>query len=78
MVQINCKVSFVCHGGCPKNRFMIFPTGEIGLNFLCKGYKAFFRHVDHPMQIMAKLLQENRAPAEIMQMLAREKKRRKQ
>lgn len=57
---------------------MIFPTGEIGLNFLCKGYKAFFRHVDHPMQIMAKLLQENRAPAEIMQMLAREKKRRKQ
>jgi uncharacterized protein len=72
----NCKVSFVCHGGCPKNRFITTPAGEIGLNYLCKGYKAFFRHIDRPMRIMAKLLQENRAPAEIMQSYSKGKRKR--
>ncbi|MFW9986033.1 MAG: hypothetical protein ACFFDJ_05690 [Candidatus Odinarchaeota archaeon] len=41
------------------------------LNHLCKGYKVFFRHIDRPMRIMAKLIQEHRAPAEIIQMLPR-------
>jgi uncharacterized protein len=64
-----CEVRFACHGGCPKNRFIETPDGEPGLNYLCAGYKAFFKHVDTPMRTMAGLLRRNRAPAEIMQIL---------
>ncbi len=64
-----CRVRFACHGGCPKDRFIKTPKGEAGLNYLCKGYKTFFKHIDRPMRIMTGLLRENRAPAEIMQML---------
>ena len=67
-----CEVRFVCHGGCPKNRFIDTPGGEPGLNYLCAGFKTFFNHIDRPMKIMASLLNQNRAPAEIMQMLAAE------
>jgi uncharacterized protein len=64
-----CDVRFACHGGCPKNRFIETPDGEPGLNYLCAGYKAFFKHIDTPMRTMADLLRRNRAPAEIMQIL---------
>lgn len=62
-----CPVLFACHGGCPKDRFIKTPRGEGGLNYLCRGYKAFFKHIDRPMRIMTGFLRENRAPAEIMQ-----------
>jgi len=67
-----CEVRFACHGECPKNRFLETPDGEPGLNYLCAGYKAFFKHVDHPMRIMAELLRRDRAPAEVMLILAAE------
>jgi uncharacterized protein len=62
-----CNVGFACHGGCPKDRFISAPDGEQGLNYLCEGYKLFFRYIDRPMQIMAQLLRQQRSPAEIMQ-----------
>jgi len=65
-----CEMRFVCHGECPKNRFMEAPDGEPGLNYLCAGLKSFFVHVDRPMKIMASLLGQGRAPAEVMQILA--------
>jgi uncharacterized protein len=46
--------------------------GEPELNYLCVGYKAFFRHIDRPMRIMAQLLRRNRAPAEVMLIVATE------
>lgn len=67
-----CEVRFACHGGCPKNRFINTPEGEPGLNYLCAGYKMFFNHVNRPMTIMANLLREQRAPAEIMKLYADE------
>jgi len=67
-----CEVRFACHGGCPKDRFIRTPDGEHGLNYLCAGYKIFFKHVDKPMRIMSQLLRNNQAPAEIMQMYAKE------
>ncbi len=39
-----CDVRAMCHGGCPKNRFLRTPDGEAGLNYLCSGYKRFFTH----------------------------------
>jgi len=35
----------------------------------------FFSHIDRPMRIMADLLRQRRAPAEIMQIIAAEDKR---
>ncbi len=69
---LECPVRFACHGECPRNRFILTPDGEPGLNYLCAGYKAFFTHVDRPMRIMADLLRRRRPPAEIMQILAAE------
>ena len=63
-----CEVLFACHGGCPKDRLLTAPTGEPTLNYLCSGYKAFFCHIRQPMNIMADLLRQGRAPAEIMAM----------
>ena len=68
-----CNVHFMCNGGCPKNRFIKTPDGEAGLNYLCRGYKLFFSHIDQPMKMMAALLRMGRPPADVMAVLAREK-----
>jgi uncharacterized protein len=39
-----CDVRAMCNGGCPKNRFSRTPEGQTGLNYLCAGYKLFFKH----------------------------------
>ncbi len=66
----NCEVRFACNGECPKNRFTLTPDGEVGLNYLCAGYRNFFNHVDGPMRLMAELLRGGRYADEIMQMFA--------
>ena len=64
-----CEVRFACHGECPKNRFINTPDGEPGLNYLCAGYMAFFKHVDRPMKMMADLLRQGRYADEVMALL---------
>ena len=46
------------------------PDGQPGLNYLCAGYKLFFHHIDQPMQLMVRLLRQNRAPSELMRLYA--------
>jgi uncharacterized protein len=41
---LTCDVLDQCNGGCPKDRFALAPNGEPGLNYLCPGFKRFFRH----------------------------------
>lgn len=66
----DCEVRFACNGECPKHRFIKTPDGQEGLNYLCAGYKRFFRHVDPHMRTMARLLQNEQPPARIMELLA--------
>jgi uncharacterized protein len=61
-----CPVRFACHGECPKNRFILTPDGEPGLNYLCAGYKGFFTHIDKPMRLMADLLRRGRYADEVI------------
>lgn len=63
---LDCDVRFICNGGCPKNRFIQTPDGEAGLNYLCDGYKAFFRHINEAMSFMASELSQRRPPANVM------------
>jgi len=60
-----CDYLFVCNGECPKNRFIETPGQEPGLNYLCEGYKAFFRHAEYPMKIMAGLIRRGRLAEEV-------------
>jgi uncharacterized protein len=61
-----CDVRFACNGECPKHRFISTPDGEPGLNYLCAGYKLFFKHVDPYMKFMANELRHQRPPANVM------------
>ena len=70
-----CEVRFACNGECPKHRFTKTPDGEWGLNYLCAGYKLFFKHIDPYMQLMASELRHGRAPANVMQMFQPEGER---
>ena len=64
-----CEVRFACNGECPKHRFLTTPDGEPGLNYLCAGYKHFFRHIDPHMRFMAGELRAGRPPANIMRIV---------
>jgi serine-type anaerobic sulfatase-maturating enzyme len=68
----DCEVLFACYGECPRNRFIHTPDGEMGLNYLCAGYKQFFKHIDRPMRMMAGLLRRGRYADEVMDILAQE------
>jgi uncharacterized protein len=70
---LDCEVRFACNGECPKHRFTWTPDGEWGLNYLCPAYKQFFKHIDPAMKLMVELYNAQRAPAEVMQILAEQR-----
>ena len=64
-----CKLLFVCHGGCPKNRIVKLSDDEPGLNYLCPGYTRIFKHMAPYMQIMSELIRSGRQAAEVMNII---------
>ncbi len=67
---LNCDYLNICNGECPKNRLTATPTGEKGLNYLCRGLKDIFRYVSPYMDFMADELRNKRAPANVMKWAA--------
>lgn len=61
-----CPYLPLCHGECPKNRFLSLPDEPYPLNYLCSGLKSYFEHTRSAMLQMAELLRQGRSPAEIM------------
>jgi uncharacterized protein len=54
---LKCEVLQMCHGGCPKNRILNTPDGKPGLNYLCAGYKQFFKHFQPFLKELSSLWQ---------------------
>jgi len=52
---MDCEVLAMCHGECPKNRFIRTPEGESGLNYLCAGYRLFFNHIQTFVEEVARV-----------------------
>jgi uncharacterized protein len=67
---VRCEFRFACNGECPKNRFIRSSDGEPGLNYLCAGYKTYFRHITPAMNIMARLLGEGKDADGVMELIA--------
>ena len=61
-----CKHLNICHGECPRNRFMKDRYGNPGLNWLCAGYRQFFDHSAPHFQFMKQELDNDRSPANVM------------
>lgn len=61
-----CEVRFACNGGCPKHRFKRSADGEPGLNYLCDGYKKYFRHIHRYMKVMRQLIENGLPAAKVM------------
>jgi uncharacterized protein len=62
---IECEVRQMCNGECPKNRFILTPEGEPGLNYLCKGYKYFFNHCKPFIEAIADMWRQSQPPLKI-------------
>ena len=63
-----CEFLFACNGECPKNRILYTKDGEPNLNYLCEGFKVFYRHIDPYMTFMVNELRNNRSPSNIVKM----------
>lgn len=61
-----CEWEFACHGECPKNRFIKDQYGNPGLNYLCKGYTQYFKHIAPYMDFMKEEYMNQRPPANVM------------
>jgi uncharacterized protein len=56
----NCEVLHICHGGCPKHRFVS------GQNYLCSAYRRFFNHIVPYVEAARNILESNRPITELM------------
>lgn len=66
-----CDVLAACRGGCPSHRFLRDAAGGPALNYLCAGYRHFFRTVAPHMRAMGVLLRQGRPASDIMRFTPR-------
>lgn len=63
---LDCDARAICHGGCPKGRFISVEDEDQKIHYLCEGYKEIFYHTYDKMQEMSVLLKKGQAPRNIM------------
>ncbi len=67
-----CEFLKSCNGGCPKDRFVLTPEGDQGLNYLCPGLKKFFSHSRPNLQKIASLMRSGVAVEQLVHHLRSE------
>ncbi|MBQ8995714.1 MAG: anaerobic sulfatase maturase [Oscillospiraceae bacterium] len=69
---LSCPYLSLCHGGCPKDRFLVNENGEQGQYYLCEGLRQLFRVARGPMKRLVELNALHFPQQEIMQVLRQE------
>ncbi|GAB6164423.1 anaerobic sulfatase maturase [Thermostilla marina] len=64
-----CDVLHLCRGGCPKDRIVCTAEGEGGLNYLCEGYRSFFRHTAPMFRRMAEAIRSGQPADSVLRSL---------
>lgn len=59
-----CDVLKACWGGCPRHRFM--PGNDGDINYLCEGFRHYFRHLPPYLKAMRDLIACGRPASDIM------------
>lgn len=62
----DCDVLAACRGGCPKHRFAQTLSGELGLHYLCEGYRTYFLHIRRYLRVMAQLMEHGYPASMVM------------
>ncbi|MGL5231729.1 MAG: anaerobic sulfatase maturase [Fusobacteriaceae bacterium] len=62
-----CPALIYCWGGCPKHRFIHIEGENFGHNYMCKGYKTFFDHIQKYLRGMGELLTNGYPASYIME-----------
>lgn len=65
-----CSVREFCNGGCPKDRHIAAPDGDLGLNYLCAGYRTFFTHVRPYLELFERTAAEGKPLPFVMDEIA--------
>lgn len=65
---LKCPVLSMCYGGCPKHRFAVPLKGDFAQNYLCKGYKKFFKHLLPYVELTKTLIRERKPLTELMKL----------
>ena len=69
-----CPWLFLCHGGCPKDRFTLSPEGEPGQYALCAGLRTWFSYAVPRLRRAMELSAMGKTQHEIMNMLTLEER----
>ena len=70
-----CPWLNLCHGGCPKDRFISSPDGEAGHYFLCEGLRMFYAYAVPRLKRAMTLASQGKNRHDIMNLLIEEERR---
>ncbi len=56
---LRCDVRHYCNGGCPAHQFITIKNETFRHNYLCEGYRAYFRHMRPYLEAIAEALRLN-------------------
>ncbi len=68
VVCLTCRYLNICNGECPKNRITQGSNNIENLNYLCAGYKMFYKHIGRYMKAMAKLIANGMPASRVMEL----------
>ena len=67
---LRCDARSLCHGGCPKHRFL-YAEGDWPQNYFCAGLALHYRHVLPVMQQILSLAQQGKSATQLQKSIRR-------